>query len=192
MICAFVARHLVIDVLCSARRQDFVEVLPCQGRVRYTGFCRWWHLRIRAGVTGIDALSDYRLCGSTRVALCLLHPVVLLFLFLAFQLRYALHKAFVLDLVLEERVKQGGILGRVRPGHDEEASAVEGVRRCERAGIAGEVRVTVGLEDTPCFVSLAEAVEEAEGIARRNTLVEFFNKDANVLWVDELVDEAAH
>ncbi len=39
---------------------------------------------------------------------------------------------------------------------------------------------------------LAEAVEEAERVAGRDRLVELFHEDANVIGVDELVDEAAH
>lgn len=113
-----------------------------------------------------------------------------LLLLLALELGDALHEALILDLVLKEGIEQGGVLGGVGAGHHEEAAAIEGVRRGEGARVVAQMGVAVGLEDGPGVITLAEAVEEAQGIAAGDALVELLDKDAAVVRVDELANEA--
>ena len=120
---------------------------------------------------------------------------VVLFLFFELfllELLDLLAETLVLNFVLEEGVKKGCILGWVGASHHEETAADTGIALlAEGRYVSCEMWVSVRFKDGVGSVEFAEAVEEAEGIAAGDGFVEFANKYATVVWVDEFDDKFA-
>lgn len=199
---ALVTGHLVVDAVGLAGGEGLVEVLAGEGSVGDGGFRGRWHGGVGSEGAGAHAGTRasalglglaLREGGGGNGAGLLLPMGILavgLLLLLALKLGNALHEALILDLVLEEGVEQGGVLGGVGAGHHEEAAAIEGVGRGEGARVVAQMGVAVGFEDGPGVIALTEAVEEAQGVAAGDALVELLDKDAAVVRVDELANEA--
>ncbi len=118
MVCALVPRHLVVDTVGLAGGQRLVQVLAGEGGVGHDGLGGRRHLRVRRGVGSgswfcVSLRFGRRHRGRGALPSCCAHSSLLILL-LPLELGYALHQPLVLNLVFQEGVEEGRVLGRDR------------------------------------------------------------------------------